>query len=300
MCRRRAGTPVKRDKMPAMEPNPKRLSVNGIEVVYDDVGAGERAFVLVHGFTGCRDDFSTQLPALVAHGRTITPDLRGHGASTNTGDLETYSFTQLVDDLREFVDALGLDRFDLLGHSMGGMVALRYVLEHPSRVASLVLMDTAPGPLSEGVSREMFEKGAQIARATSMQRLHEILRARAGDNERRTEADRRLEQEWGDERYWARQQMRFTSMDVAAFESLGIELAEQQPVTARLGEIHCPTLVLVGETDLPFLAPARAMHEAIEGSRLAVIPGGGHSPQIETPALWIDVISAHLRRVRGA
>ena len=255
--------------------------------------------MLVHGFTGGRDDCATQLPALAPHGRTITPDLRGHGASTNTGDAATYSFAQLVDDLGAFVDALGLERFDLLGHSMGGMVALRYVLAHPARVASLVLMDTSPEPLSNGLSREVFEKGAQIARATSMQKLHEILRARAGDDKFRTEADRRLEREWGAERYWARQQMRFTSMDVEAFERLGSELAEQQPVTARLDEIRCPTLVLVGETDAPFIAPSRAMHAAIADSRLALIPGGGHSPQIETPGPWIDAISAHLLRARG-
>jgi pimeloyl-ACP methyl ester carboxylesterase len=282
-----------------MRSDPKRLSVNGIELVYDDVGAGERAFVLVHGFTGCRDDFATQLPALAAHGRTLTPDLRGHGESTNTGDPATYSFAQLVDDLGAFVDALGLERFDLLGHSMGGMLALRYVLAHPARVASLVLMDTAPGPLSEGVSRAIFEKGAQIARATSMQKLHEILRARAVDNPHRTDGDRRLEQEWGAERYWARQRMRFTSMDVEAFEHLGIELAEQHTVTPRLDEIRCPTLVLVGETDLPFLAPSHAMHAAIADSQLAVIPGGGHSPQIETPGPWIDAITAHLVRARS-
>ncbi len=282
-----------------MTSDPERISINGIEVVYDDVGEGARPFVLVHGFTGCRDDFASQLPALARHGRTIAPDLRGHGDSTNTGDPRSYSFAQLVDDLVAFVDALGLDRFDLLGHSMGGMVALRTVLGHPARVASLVLMDTAAGPLEEGVSRAMFEKGAQIARATSMERLHEVMRARAGENPHRTDADRRLEREWGAERYWARQRKRFCAMDVEAFERLGIELAEQRSVSSRLGEIRCPTLVLVGDTDRPFLGPAREMHAAIAGSKLAVIPAGGHSPQLETPGPWLDAITAHLARVRA-
>jgi pimeloyl-ACP methyl ester carboxylesterase len=278
----------------------KRLSVNGIELAYDDTGAGDRAFVLVHGFTGCREDFTSRLPALATLGRTVAPDQRGHGDSTNTGDPATYRFAQLVDDLRAFADALGLERFDLLGHSMGGMVALRFVLAHPERVASLVLMDTAPAPLGAGLPREMFEKGARIARATSMEKLHEILRERAADNPVRTEADRRLEAEWGADRYWERQRRRFTAMDVEAFESLGIELGASEPVTDRLGEIRCPTLVLVGETDVPFLEPSRVMHERIPGATLAVIPGGGHSPQIEAPEAWHAAIAAHLRRARAS
>lgn len=281
-----------------MTTHTKRLSLNGIEMVYDEAGAGDRAFVLVHGFTGCRDDFASQLPALSAYGRTIAPDQRGHGESTNTGDSATYHFEQLVDDLRGFVDALGIARFDLLGHSMGGMVALRFVLAHPERVASLVLMDTSPHPLG-GLPREIFEKGAQIARAVGMEKLHEIARTNAAENARRTAADRRLEQEWGEERYWARQRARLMAMDVEAFEALGVALGEQESVTERLGEIGCPTLVLVGETDLPFLEPARTMHARIPGAHLAVIPDGGHSPQIEAPEAWLAAITAHLRHARG-
>src|SRR5262250_2403998 len=120
-----------------------RIAINGVELVYEDHGSGERPFVLVHGFTGFRDDFREQLPALTELGRTIIYDHRGHGDSGHTGDATTYTFAQLVDDLRALLDALGVKRCDLLGHSMGGMIALRFALAYPERVASLVLMDTA-------------------------------------------------------------------------------------------------------------------------------------------------------------
>src|SRR6478735_8260574 len=119
------------------------FSINGAELVYEDVGEGTRPFVLVHGLTGFRDDFRERMAALAELGRTIIYDHRGHGDSTNTGDPTSYSFAQLVDDLAGLLDALGVPTCDLLGHSMGGMIALRFVLAHPERVASLVLMDTA-------------------------------------------------------------------------------------------------------------------------------------------------------------
>jgi pimeloyl-ACP methyl ester carboxylesterase len=275
-----------------------RVKVNGVELAYEEAGDGERAFVLVHGFTGCRADFETQLPALAKRGRTIALDQRGQGES-DRADRATYHFAQLADDLLGFADALGLDRFDLLGHSMGGMVAQRFTLANPDRVASLVLMDTASASLGERLPRDIFEKGAAIGRAAGMEKLHEIIRSNAGDDPQRTAPDRRLEREWGAERYWARIQKAFTAMDVEAFEALGLQLGAAEATTPRLGEIRCSTTVMVGAEDAPFLEPSRAMHEAIAGSQLVVIPGGGHCPQIETPAAWLAAIEAHLSRARA-
>ncbi len=276
----------------------QRVSVNGIEMVYDEAGSGERPFVLVHGFTGCRDDFASQLPALARLGRTIVPDQRGHGQSTNTGDAKTYNLVQLVDDLARLLDAIGVERCDLLGHSMGGMVALRFALAHPSRVLSLVAMDTAAAPLGH-VPRDMFEKGGEIGRSAGMEKLHAILRARAAENPARTAADRRLEQEWG-ERYWARHRMRLTAMDPEAFLALGIALSDQESLVPRLAQIRCPTLVMVGEEDLAFLEPADVMEKGIPGARRVTIPRAGHSPQIETPEAWFGAIQAHLEAARRA
>jgi len=277
-----------------------RVSVNGVELAYAEAGAGERPLLLVHGYSGYRDDFSGQLPALGRLGRTLAYDQRGHGDSTKTGDPASYSFAQLADDLRGFVDALGVERFDLLGHSMGGMVALLFALEHAERVASLVLMDTASAPLTGRLPRELFEAGAKLGREAGMEKLVEIIRANASEQAMRTEADRRLEREWGSERHAAYQRMRLGRMDPEAFLALGVELTTAEPLTPRLGELRCPTLVLVGEQDTGFLKAADVMARAIPGARQVTIAGGGHCPQIEAPGAWYAAVSAHLERVRGA
>ena len=279
--------------------NTARVKVNGIELAYEEAGSGDRAFVLVHGFTGCRGDFELQLPALARHGRTVALDQRGQGESERA-DRATYRFAQLAEDLLGFADALGLARFDLLGHSMGGIVAQHFTLAHPDRVASLVLMDTTSESIGGRMPRDIFEKGAQIGRAAGMEKLHEIIQRNAATDPSRTGPDRRLEEEWGAERYWARARRGFTSMDVEAFEALGIELGSFDAMTSRLGAIRCPTTVLVGAEDVPFVTPSRAMHEAIAGSQLAVIPDGGHCPQHEAPAAWLAAIEAHLARARVA
>jgi pimeloyl-ACP methyl ester carboxylesterase len=274
-----------------------RLRANGIEIAFEEQGHGERPLVLVHGFTGFRQDFATQLPALAQHGRVLAPDLRGHGESGRTGDPASYGFEPLTADLLGFLDALGVERCDLLGHSMGGMLALRAALRAPERIASLLLMDTAPGPLAF-VDRAQLALAARVGREAGMAALAQILRARAKDDGERSAADRRVEQEWGDERFWAWRTARVAAMDPAAYEALGLALVDQADLTPRLGEIDCPTTVLVGELDHEFRAPSEALARHIRGARLSVVPGAGHQPQHEAPEAWRAAVLGHLARVR--
>jgi 2-succinyl-6-hydroxy-2,4-cyclohexadiene-1-carboxylate synthase len=276
----------------------ERIAVNGIEMAYEAHGSGTRPFVLVHGFTGSRRDFAPRAAELAAQGRVVLPDLRGHGESTNTGAADGYTFDQLALDLLAFLDALGIGHCDLLGHSMGGMVALRAVLARPERFASLVLMDTSARAPAD-LAREPIELAGRIAREAGMPQLAAILRARASSSEAgRTDADRRLEAEWGD-RYWTDWRFpNYHAMDPFAFGALGAAMFDQLPLAARLGEIHCPTLVLVGSGDTGFLGAADELAQAIPGARLAVIPDAGHQPQLENPAAWIAALREHLARVR--
>jgi len=70
-------------------------------------------------------------------------------------------------------------------------------------------------------------------------------------------------------------------------------------MTPRLGEVRCPTLVMVGDEDKPFLEAAIVMERGIPGARRVVIPAAGHSPQLEAPRAWREAIEAHLRRARS-
>ncbi|HYU57939.1 MAG TPA: alpha/beta fold hydrolase, partial [Actinomycetota bacterium] len=91
-----------------------------------EAGAGP-ALLLVHGFGGAKEDFADHIEALGARYRVVTFDHRGHGESDAPDHVEAYSLDRLAADTLQVADALGIDRFRLLGHSMGGMVARRLV-----------------------------------------------------------------------------------------------------------------------------------------------------------------------------
>ena len=129
----------------------QQVEVGEVVLRYDELGTGDPPLLLLHGFTGAAVDFVDVAPELARDRRVVLYDQRGHGDSTNTGDASTYTFDQLTADLAGFVAARDLAPFDLLGHSMGGIISMRYVLAHPERVRSLVLMDT--GRRARGAAR---------------------------------------------------------------------------------------------------------------------------------------------------
>jgi pimeloyl-ACP methyl ester carboxylesterase len=277
---------------------PNRVTVNGIEMAFDERPGATRPLVLVHGFTGSADDFREHLDPLAALGRTIAIDQRGHGDSTNTGDRSGYTLNQLADDLRGFLDTQKIECCDLLGHSMGGMVALRFALAHPQRTASLILMDTAAGAVP-GIPRSAFEGGAKLGRDAGMSQLAAILRGRAETDPQRPAASRRCEAEMGSQLFWDRIHHKLSCMDPEAFGELGGSLVEQESVAGRLNEISCPTLVMVGEEDRPFLAPADELGRGIPHARRVTIANAAHSPQLENPAAWLAAVRDHLQRARA-
>jgi pimeloyl-ACP methyl ester carboxylesterase len=277
----------------------RHVAVGPLEIEYDDVGRGDRAFVLVHGFTGSRDDWADVLDELAPLGRTLAPDQRGHGGTTNPGVADGYTFEQLVADLAGFLDAVGAPRVDLLGHSLGGMVAQRFALEHPERLASLVLMDTAPGPL-QVLPPGALEAAARIARESGTGALVPVMRQMAATDEKRPAATRRCEEAMGPERFWERIQRKMDAMDPEAFACLAALLGDHPATLPRLAEIACPTLVMVGAEDAPFLAASRALAAGIPRARLEVIRDAAHSPQLENRDAWLDAIRRHLGAARDA
>lgn len=102
----------------------------------------------------------------------------------------------------------------------------------------------------------------------------------------------------GSEVYWQRIHAKLTAMDPAAFGELGGALVAQESVRGRLGEITCPTLIIVGEEDRPFLAPADELAAGIPQARRVTIAHAAHSPQHENPEAWFAAVRAHLLRAR--
>jgi pimeloyl-ACP methyl ester carboxylesterase len=125
--------------------SPARVTGPASTLAVDNGGRGGLPVVFVHSLAGNSSHWTAQLEHLRPYRRAVALDLRGHGQSEppRNGD---YSIAGMAGDVAAVVDTLGLDRFVLVGHSMGGGVALMYAGAHPERVAGLLLVD----PIGDG------------------------------------------------------------------------------------------------------------------------------------------------------
>lgn len=261
-----------------------------------EAGHGGRPLLLLHGFTGAKEDFADHLDALGAKGwHAVAPDLPGHGGGPKPDDEQAYSFDAYVRFVLDLADSLGWRRFALLGHSMGGMVAQCLALTAPERLDALVLMDTTHGPLPD-VDPALVELGVLLARTEGMPAL--LAASKLHDDPLATEAfDRLCAERPGHAEFCDRKVL---ASSPAMWAAMVQAMLAQTDRLEALRALAVPTLVLVGEHDRGFRTASRRMAEAIPGARFEVIDGAGHSPQFERPDAWWRALTSFLDAVVAA
>lgn len=252
---------------------------DGGRLRYESDGCGEPV-VLVHGFALDRSLWDPQVAALAAHYRVVRYDLRGYGDSTPPAGPYSHA-----GDLAALLAALDARPAHVVGLSMGGHVALGLALEEPTAVRSLTLVDST----LDGY--RMGEAWAQRWRAV-------VAAGRGGD----LAAAKRL---WLEHELFATTRAK-PGVDAPVAAMLerysGWHWSHKDPVDAparpaieRLTSVAVPTLVVVGEHDLPdFQGIARRLAAGIPRARLAVVAHAGHVPSLEAPDAFNEALLAHL------
>jgi pimeloyl-ACP methyl ester carboxylesterase len=246
------------------------VRANGIVMRYALEGAGRPA-VLIHGVGNSLEAWDGVVARLRDRFRLLRYDLRGHGESERVPG--PYSIEDFSDDLLALLDALKMERCDVAGFSLGGLVAQAFALRHPERVRKLALISTVAG-------RTETEK------ARVLERLDIVADGIPGDHFNRS-VERWFTDEFRAanpaviEDYAARNRQNDPACYAAAYRVLALtDLADQ------LSRIAAETLIMTGENDIgsnPRMA--RLMHDRIIGSQLLILPHLRHSILIEAPDL---------------
>ena len=268
--------PTLKDKAYAMERSRagverKEITLaDGTHMVYLEGGSGA-PLLLVHGFGADKDNFTRVARFLTPHYRVIAPDLVGFGESAHRGDVD-YHYAAQAERLHAFVQALGLQRIDLGGNSMGGGIAMSYAAQHPQEVASLWLIDCAgiaEAPPSE-LARIVTTTGANPLMITQESDYPAFIRFVMSDPP------------------W----IPGSVMDVLARERIANQALEREvfrqiatdSVSTAVAGLRTPTLVVWGEEDRALsVGTVPVLQQLLPNAQAIVMPHVGHAPMIERP-----------------
>ncbi|NNU25936.1 alpha/beta fold hydrolase [Isoptericola sediminis] len=257
------------------------VTVSGRRITYRRTGRGDPLVLLHGGFGFDSRAWEPQLDALADRFDVVAWDAPGAGGSDDPP--EDFTLDDYADTLAGFVSALGLDRPHVLGLSFGGGVALALATRHPKVPRSLVLCGAYAGwagSLSpDEVDRRLRRATDDVTRDPDVWLPEYVpgLLAPAAPTALRT---RTLDLMAG-----VHPRASLTMLEAMA----GADLRD------ALGSIRVPTLVLHGELDVRAPLPvAAALHEAIPGSRLVVLPGVGHLSNVESPDAFTREVQTFL------
>ncbi len=277
----------------------KTVMLHGRSVTYAEAGSGP-ALLLIHGMAGNFENWLAVIEPLARDRTVIAPDLPGHGSSEPGGG--DYSLGALATGLRDLLLALGHDRATLVGHSLGGGIAMQFTYQFPEMVERLVLVSSGGlGPDVSPILRAAALPGADLfiaATAAAGQRAGSALRRALGTVGVRPSAD------------VAEVARGYASL--ADPERRNAFLATLRSVVGTHGQRvaahdrlyladELPLLIIWGERD-PIIPAHHGehAHQAIPGSRLEIFDGVGHLPQLEAPGRFIAVLERFLAETEPA
>ncbi len=268
------------------------ITIDGRPVAYRERDGGPGApLLLVHGFTGSKEDFDAVVDGLAADRRVVAVDLPGHGGSAGPDDPAAYGLAVTAAWVLRAADVLGLGEFALLGHSLGGLVAQRVASTSSQRLRCLVLADTGVGALREEAA-EVVTRIALAARDRGLAAAWEEVRRRpAADGGLRASVTP------DDPAREAFVHRRLLSLNPVAVVGGARALIGAVPLGAFLRGIDIPVLVVAGEDDDYWtVAEQRLLAAVTAGAEFAVVPGAAHVPQLENPGYWLKVVRDFLAR----
>lgn len=260
-----------------------QTTVMGRVVAYDERGDGTPV-VLIHGYPLNRMIWEAQWEGLDKHAHVIAPDLRGFGESemiTGTTDVSTYA-----DDVREFLDALGVNEPAVIaGLSMGGYVALAYLRRYPNHVRALILANTkATADTTEGKAGR--DKNISVAQSQGAGAIAEGMLPKVFSPKTYTSNPELVAQ--------VKQIMSSATVPgiVGALEAM----RDRPDSTGTLLEYSQPTLIIAGADDqLMSAADQDNMKQAARNSTLVTIPDAGHLSPMEQPEAFNHAVVEFLR-----
>jgi 3-oxoadipate enol-lactonase len=251
-----------------------------VKINYIEQGSGDEVIIFVHGYASAKGVWKEVLELLPKEYHALALDQRGHGQSERPG---SYQLTEFVEDIYAFSQELGIERFTYVGHSMGGKIGMKFALDHPDVLNTLVLVCPAAAFAFPPDQIPAIKEGNRAMLATP-----ESIRGYVEwEINGRPVSEKRINDMVND----------MSSIDPAAIEGCA-DFLFSTDLIPQLTDIRVPTIIVVGAEDKTVtLDIARPTADAIKGSRFKILKDSSHFLPIESPQELVDLITSFIKDV---
>lgn len=261
--------------------------INGAKISYEVAGEGQ-PFLMVHAGITNKSMWDDQFDYFAQTYRVVRYDMRGFGQSLPlAGDYQRHQ------DIRALLDFLKIDHAYLMGCSMGGGACMNFALDYPDRADALIMVGSAPvgyaydewtpSPLDEAMEAA-YQKG-------DLERVNELAMQIFVDGKGRTP-----------DQINPALRKKVYDMNIIALRNeklMGKDVSPSTSAAQRIGELHLPTLIIIGDLDEEYISRAADFMAAnIPGGRKIVMPGTAHLPNMEFPKAFNTHVQAFLDSLR--
>ncbi|MEE9198367.1 MAG: alpha/beta hydrolase [Dehalococcoidia bacterium] len=266
-----------------------KARVNRVNIYHEVTGRGF-PLAFCHEYAGSYESWRAQVEFFSRNHRVVTYNARGYPPSDVPSELEDYSQEQAVEDLYGLLRHLEIEQAYICGLSMGGNVALNFGIAYPSMAKGLVVAGTGTGSTDPERFRRQVVELAERLETQGMEGMSHY-----------TSTPTRVQLRRKDPEAWAEFDRLFRNHSAlgSAMTFRGV-LARRPPIfdlKPKLRELRVPTLILVGDEDVPCIEPAIFMKRNITTSGLVVFPQTGHTLNLEEPALFNHTVQHFLSAV---
>lgn len=265
--------------------------IRGVKYAYSwqqKYDPSKETIVCLHGFTGTRQTFQLLQDPIY---NFLFIDLLGHGESSIFVHPWRYQLSEIVKDLNQLIQELGINQWYVLGYSMGARVALAWAIEHPSKLLGVILEAGTPGIVDEQERKQRKESDRRLALRLWREPLVDFvdfwqnLPLFSSQKKLPKEIQKKIREE-------RLSQNKFGLAMSLWFMGTGV----QKNYWLELEELKQPVLYVVGEQDPKFLAIEDTLCQQLPHSTLAVIPDSGHCVHLEQSQAFANKLSQWLAK----
>lgn len=267
------------------------VHVRGVDISYLIVNpTANETVIMLHGFTGSTKSWYEVIDQLPSDIRIIAVDLTGHGQSSVKIPVERYQMEEQIEDLQALVVHLGLNRFTLIGYSMGGRVALAYACTYPQHLSMLILESASPGIVDSRDRLTRMEADERLANRIENEGLESFIdywqeiplfhsQKKLSEQKKKAIRSERMAQD-----------------PIGLTSSLrGIGTGQQPSFWEELSELSIPVVCITGEYDEKFKVIADNMTALLKNAHHIHVLGVGHAIHVENPVQFATIIKKYLR-----